>query len=178
MTNTAQKVFGIAGWKNSGKTTLTAGLIRHFSTHGWTVSSVKHAHHEFDVDQEGTDSFKHRKSGAKEVLLASAKRFALMHEYADDEDELSLSDLLEKMDAVDLILVEGFKSSDIPKIELRRAATKLDPLTQRIPGIVAIATDNPALASGDDLPILDMNDIPTIADFIVSHLNLSKAEHS
>lgn len=169
--NKVQKVFGISGWKNSGKTTLTSALIAEFCRRGYRVSSVKHAHHEFDVDQEGTDSFKHRKSGAQEVMLSSSKRFALMHEIVD-EVEPDLAELLRKMTPVDLILVEGFKSSDIPKIQTIRAESLVNEGKACVQNIVAYASDIKRFENDEKLPGLDINDVSAVADFITSYLEL------
>ncbi len=164
-----QKVFGISGWKNSGKTTLTSAVIKELTARGLRVSSVKHSHHNVDVDQEGTDSFKHRISGASEVMLASSKRFALMHEIAAGEEEWSLDQLLEKMSAVDLILVEGFKSSNIPKIQTIRNESLENEGRGQINNIVAYAADMPIET---DLPVLDIDDVTKVADFIIEHMNI------
>lgn len=165
----AQKVFGISGWKNSGKTTLTSALIKELSQRGYCVSSVKHAHHNVDVDQEGTDSFKHRAAGASEVMLASANRFALMHEIAKEEGEFELGELLEKMSKVDVILVEGFKSSDIPKIQTIRQVGLNNNGPQKMHNIVAYATD---MHLDTELPVLDIDNVSLIADFIIDYLEL------
>lgn len=168
-----QKVFGISGWKNSGKTTLTSALIAEFTKREFTVSSVKHAHHEFDVDQEGTDSFKHRKSGAQEVMLSSSRRFALMHEIAD-EKEPDLNELLTKMMPVDLILIEGFKSSNIPKIQTIRTESLGNEGAQPIRNIIAYASDIAELKVEGPQPVLDINNIAKIADFIAEYLELKR----
>ena len=164
-----QKVFGISGWKNSGKTTLTSALISELSARGYRVSSVKHAHHNVDVDQEGTDSYKHRTAGASEVMLASSKRFALMHEIAEEEGEYELKELLEKMSEVDLILVEGFKSSEIPKIQTIRQVSLGNSGKEPINNIVAYATD---MHKETELPVLDIDNVPMIADFIIDYMDL------
>ena len=164
-----QKVFGISGWKNSGKTTLTSALIRELSARGYRVSSVKHAHHNVDVDQEGTDSYKHRAAGASEVMLATSKRFALMHEIAEEEGEFELNDLLEKMSEVDLILVEGYKSSDIPKIQTIRQVSLGNNGKEPINNIVAYATDMPKETG---LPVLDIDNVSMVADFIIDYMEL------
>lgn len=165
-----QKVFGISGWKNSGKTTLTSAVIKELTARGLRVSSVKHAHHNVDVDQEGTDSFKHRTSGASEVMLASSKRFALMHEIEENEEGWSLDQLLEKMSAVDLILVEGFKSSNIPKIQTIRNVSLSNEGQGQMNNIVAYATDMPIET---DLPILDIDDVTGVADFIINYMSIN-----
>lgn len=164
-----QKVFGISGWKNSGKTTLTSALIRELSARGYRVSSVKHAHHNVDVDQEGTDSYKHRAAGASEVMLATSRRFALMHEIAQEEGEFELNDLLEKMSEVDLILVEGYKSSDIPKIQTIRQVSLGNNGKEPINNIVAYATDIP---KETELPVLDIDNVSMVADFIIDYMDL------
>lgn len=168
-----QKIFGISGWKNSGKTTLTAALISEFTERGFTVSSVKHAHHEFDVDQEGTDSYKHRKSGAEEVMLSSSRRFVLMHEVGDNA-EPDLIELLAKMKLVDLILVEGFKSSDIPKIQTIRAESLVNKGKLSVHNVVAYASDIEKLEMDNNQPVLDLNNVSEIANFITNYLKLSK----
>ena len=164
-----QKVFGISGWKNSGKTTLTSALIRELSARGYRVSSVKHAHHNVDVDQQGTDSYKHRAAGASEVMLATSKRFALMHEIAEEQGEFELGELLEKMSEVDLILVEGFKSSDIPKIQTIRQVSLDNSGKESINNIVAYATD---MRKETELPVLDIDNVSMIADFIIDYMDL------
>jgi molybdopterin-guanine dinucleotide biosynthesis protein B len=164
-----QKVFGISGWKNSGKTTLTSALIRELSARGYRVSSVKHAHHNVDVDQEGTDSYKHRAAGASEVMLATSKRFALMHKIAEEEGEFELNDLLEKMSEVDLILVEGYKSSDIPKIQTIRQVSLGNNGKEPINNIVAYATDMP---KETELPVLDIDNVSMVANFIIDYMEL------
>lgn len=165
---TKQKIFGISGWKNSGKTTLTASLIKELSGRGYKISSVKHAHHHFDVDQPGTDSYKHRQSGAGEVMLASSKRYVLMHDIAPDEDEPDLDELVAKMAKVDLILVEGFKSSNIPKIQAIRQESIGNAGKTKMQNIVAYASDG---AVETDLPVYDINDIKGMADFILEFLD-------
>lgn len=164
-----QKVFGISGWKNSGKTTLTSALIRELSARGYRVSSVKHAHHNVDVDQEGTDSYKHRAAGASEVMLATSKRFALMHEIAEEDGEFELGELLEKMSEVDLILVEGFKSSEIPKIQTIRQVSLGNSGKEPINNIVAYASDMP---KETELPVLDIDNVSVIADFIIDYMDI------
>lgn len=159
-------------WKTNvtnNKTTLTSALIRELSARGYRVSSVKHAHHNVDVDQEGTDSYKHRAAGASEVMLASSKRFALMHEIAEEDGEFELGELLEKMSEVDLILVEGFKSSDIPKIQTIRQVSLGNSGKEPINNIVAYATDMP---KETELPVLDVDNVSLIADFIIDYLDI------
>ena len=156
-------VFGVVGWKNSGKTTLTERLVAEFSARGLRVSMVKHTHHNVDVDRSGTDSYRHRLAGAQEVMLAGGSRFALMHEYRD-QPEFELADLLVRMSPCDLVLVEGFKKTPIPKLEVHRQERAMDLLAQSDDSILAVAAD--CAVSGLDIPVFDLNDILSIADFI------------
>ncbi len=163
------RVVGITGRKNSGKTTLTERLVAEFTARGFTVSTVKHAHHETDVDQKGRDSYRHRAAGAKQVMLSSDKRWALMHELRGDA-EPELAELLARMDPVDLVLVEGYKNTAHPKIEIWRHATAGTALAPDYPSICAMASDQGDAGTG--LPVLDPNDIAAIADFITRHIGL------
>ncbi len=160
----SQRVFGITGWKNSGKTTLTERLVRELVARGWTVSTVKHAHHGFDIDKEGTDSFRHREAGAREVAIVSGRRWALMHEL-DGEEEPALGDILARIAPCDIVLVEGYKHESHLKIEARRRdARDHTPLSPNDPNIVAVAADCPQ--PRETLPVFDIDDVPAIADFI------------
>lgn len=160
------KVFGIVGWKNSGKTTLVSALVAEFTRRGLKVSTIKHAHHNFSIDQEGTDSSRHRQSGAHEVALVSSKRWAIMHENTTDSEEPSLQNMVAKLGPCDLILVEGYKSSPIRKIEaIRTDAIRETSLWKTHPGIVGVASDSSV--EGCDLPQFDLDDIGGIADFII-----------
>jgi len=160
------RVFGIVGWKNSGKTTLVSALVAEFTRRGLKVSTIKHAHHNFSIDQKGTDSFRHRESGAHEVALVSSKRWAIMHENSTDSEEPSLQNMVAKLAPCDLILVEGYKNSPIKKLEaIRRDAAKETPLWQTHQGIVGIACDTPL--EDYDKPQFDLDDISGIADFII-----------
>ena len=118
------KLFGIVGWKNSGKTTLVARLVTDLKSRGFSVSTMKHAHHAFDLDQPGRDTYKHREAGAQEVVISSSRRWAIMHELQRDEN-YTLDDLLAKMQPVDIVLVEGFKSNAHPKIETHRSQSEM-----------------------------------------------------
>lgn len=159
-----RRVFGITGWKNSGKTTLTEKLVAELVRRGWTVSTVKHAHHDFDVDKPGTDSFRHRQAGAMEVAIVSDRRWALMHELRD-EDEPSLDDILSRLAPSDIVLVEGYKREAHRKIEARRLEAKdRTPLAANDPNIVAVAAD--FAVEGESLPVFDLNDTKSIADFV------------
>ncbi len=167
------KVFGITGWKNSGKTTLTSNLVTRLIERGYQVSTIKHAHHAFDIDKPGTDSYKHRTAGAHEVLIASGTRWALMHEI-QQEAEPELDDLLTHMQPVDIVLVEGFKRAEHPKIQVIRPDNNNERLPEQIGNLVAIASDAP-LNPADfrcQGPLLDLNNVDQIADFILAHLGL------
>jgi molybdopterin-guanine dinucleotide biosynthesis adapter protein len=153
------KVIGLAGWSGAGKTTLLARIIPHFLKAGLRVSVIKHAHHSFDVDVPGKDSWVHRQSGAVEVLVSSGQRWALMHELRGGA-EPRLPELLKKMSAVDLVVVEGFKSEPHRKIEVHRAANGKAMLFPDDPAIVGIATDG---AIETALPVVHLDDIPAIA---------------
>ncbi|MGP9819313.1 molybdopterin-guanine dinucleotide biosynthesis protein B [Salinarimonas sp. NSM] len=156
------RVIGLAGWSGAGKTTLLAKLIPVLVARGVEVSTLKHAHHAFDVDQPGKDSHTHRAAGAREVLVASGRRFALMREYAPGEAEPPLGALLARLAPVDLVIVEGFKSWGHPKIEVFRAATGKPPLHGRAPAVRAIASD---VALPDaPVPVVPLDDVEAIAD--------------
>jgi molybdopterin-guanine dinucleotide biosynthesis protein B len=162
---TITKVLGIAGWSGSGKTTLLTRLIPLLRSRGLRVSTLKHAHHAFDVDQPGKDSYEHRKAGASEVIISSARRWVQMHEIGAGT-EATLPELLAKVSPCDLVLVEGFKTERYPKIEIFRAAVGKTPLYPQDRQIVAVASDQPL--SGTDIPCVDLNDIPAIADLVLS----------
>jgi molybdopterin-guanine dinucleotide biosynthesis adapter protein len=156
------RVVGIAGWSGSGKTTLVARLIPALVAGGCSVSTVKHAHHAFDIDQPGKDSHTHRMAGATEVMVSSARRWALMHELRDAQ-EPSLRELLEHFARVDLVLVEGFKHDTLPKLEVHRAAIGKPLLQPNDPHIVGVATDT---ALDLPVPVLRLDDIAAIAEFV------------
>lgn len=156
------KVIGLAGWSGAGKTTLLTRLTPYFIAQGLRVSVIKHAHHHFDVDVPGKDSWAHRQSGAAEVLVSSNRRWALMHELRG-ADELKLPELLSKMSRVDLVIVEGFKSEPHRKIEVHRVANGKPALFPKDPGIAGIATD---AKLETDLPVAHLDDIPAIAAMI------------
>lgn len=162
----SHRVFGIVGWKNSGKTTLTERLVGELSARGLKVSTLKHAHHDFDIDREGTDSHRHRMAGAAEVAIVSSRRFALIRELRGEE-EPDLARMLDRLSPCDLVLAEGFKTAGHPKIECRRrASADQAPLAARTETIVAIASDAPTEAGGR--PLFDLDDIAAIADFILA----------
>lgn len=165
------KVFGIIGWKNNGKTGLMVRLVSEFTGRGLRVSTIKHAHHSFDVDHKGKDSYRHREAGAVEVLLASRERWALMREMRESAgDEPRLADHLARLSPVDLVLVEGYKFDDHPKIEAHRAETGQPLIARSDRGVVAVASDEPL----DDLelPVFALDDTVAIADFILAHTGL------
>ena len=162
------KLYGVTGWKNAGKTGLMERLVSEFVARGLRVSTVKHAHHSFDVDHIGKDSHRHREAGASEVLLASRNRFALMHELRD-EDEPTLQTLLSKLAPLDLVLVEGYKRDRHPKIEAFRAETGNPLIAPEDDTIRAIASDSPI---DTDRPVFDLNDTRAIADFIAKEVSL------
>ena len=153
------RVIGLAGWSGAGKTTLLTRLIPHFLKEGLRVSVIKHAHHDFDVDVPGKDSWQHRQSGAEEVLVSSGRRWALMHELRG-ASEPRLPELLAKMSRVDLVIVEGFKSEPYRKIEVHRTANGKALLFPGDPGIVGIAADATLETA---LPVAHLDDIPAIA---------------
>lgn len=164
------RVFGVIGWKNSGKTTLMAQLLEEFTKRGLIVSAIKHAHHSFDVDHPGRDSYKFREAGARQVALVSPKRWALMHELRDEEKP-DFEEILSHIGPCDLVLVEGYKGGPHPKIEARSARSLTQgPLSDDDQHIVAIAHDG-EMDTGA-LPGFDVNDIAGIADFITGHLDL------
>ncbi|MBX3684727.1 MAG: molybdopterin-guanine dinucleotide biosynthesis protein B [Rhodocyclaceae bacterium] len=159
------KVFGIAGFSNSGKTTLIEKLIPVFNRHGLKVSVIKHAHHGFDLDRPGKDSWRHREAGASEVMMLSSDRWVLMHELRDAE-EPSLDAQLAILSPCDLVLIEGFKAAPVPKVEVHRPAHGKPPIYPDNPHVVAVATDAPLELP---LPRLDLNDPEAIAEFILSY---------
>ena len=167
-------LFGITGWKNSGKTTLAAGLIGELSRRGYTVTALKHAHESFDIDHPGRDSFKLREAGASRVVVSSPTRWAVMHELRD-EPEARFDELLAEAGPCDLVVIEGFKNEPFPKLEIRRdGAASREPLVPKIPQVVAIASDRPE-QENEGLPIFHIDDVTGIADFVIAHLRLASA---
>jgi molybdopterin-guanine dinucleotide biosynthesis protein B len=158
------KLIGLAGWSGAGKTTLLERVIPHLTAKGLSVSTLKHAHHKFDVDVPGKDSWKHRQAGATEVLVASANRFALMHELRG-APEPTLPELLSLLSPVDLVIVEGFKSDPHPKIEVYRAENGKPFLHGQDVAIVAVASDVPVETA---LPVFHLDDIEKIADMMLA----------
>ncbi|WP_243614512.1 molybdopterin-guanine dinucleotide biosynthesis protein B [Shimia aestuarii] len=162
------RIYGVTGWKNAGKTGLMERLVAEITGRGVSVSTVKHAHHTFDVDQPGKDSHRHRVAGASEVLLASGNRWALMHELRDEE-EPTLEALLTQLAPVDLVLVEGYKRDRHPKVEAFRAETGNPLIAPEDDTIRAVAADS---AVEVDRPVFDLNDTCAIADFILREVGL------
>jgi len=163
------KIFGFAGWSGSGKTTLIEKLIPLFVAHEIKVSLIKHAHHTFDVDQPGKDSYRHRHAGCQEVLITSSRRWALLHELRGSP-EPGFAELLERLSPCDLVLVEGFKRENIPKMEVYRASVGEALLHPQDRNIIAIACD---ARVATNLPQFDINDAPGIANFILQHVKLA-----
>jgi molybdopterin-guanine dinucleotide biosynthesis adapter protein len=160
------RIIGLAGWSGSGKTTLLTKVIPRIVARGVKVSTVKHAHHSFEMDRPGKDSHSHRMAGATEVLVGSANRWAVVHELRG-EAEPTLPALLRKASPVDLVLVEGYKGESHPKLEVYRAANGKPLLHPGDPAIVAVASDTPL--SGVRIPVLDLNDIEGITDILLRH---------
>jgi molybdopterin-guanine dinucleotide biosynthesis protein B len=160
------RIIGLAGWSGSGKTTLVTKVIPRLVARGATVSTLKHAHHSFDVDQPGKDSHRHRMAGATEVLVGSSGRFALMHELRG-EAEPTLGTLLQKLSPVDLVLVEGYKRERHPKLEVYRGAIGKPPLHPDDPAIIAIASDTPLPSA--QIPVIGLDDIEAVADMLLKH---------
>ena len=163
-------LIGIVGWKKSGKTTLCVRLIEEFTRRGFRVASVKHAHHAFQIDDGDTDSARHRRAGAAQVAIVSAKRWALVTELRD-APEPDFADVIASLEPSDIVIVEGYKSAAIPKIEARRlAAHDRTPLSQTDPDVIAIAADH--AVDGTGLPVFALDDVRAIADFIAAQLGL------
>ncbi len=165
------KIFGLAGWSGSGKTTMLTRLLPGLIARGVTVSTIKHAHHDFDVDQPGKDSYRHRMAGATEVLVSSAHRWALMHELRG-APEPTLPALLARLSPVDLVLVEGFKRDPYDKLEIYRASLGKPLLAPDDPHIVALASDAPV--GGLALPRFDIDDTDAVVGFILRHCGLQR----
>jgi molybdopterin-guanine dinucleotide biosynthesis adapter protein len=159
-------VIGVAGWKNSGKTTLTCRLVEEFTRRGLRVATIKHAHHAFTIDEGTTDSARHRRAGAGQVAIVSAARVALITELTE-EPEPSLEEIIVRLSPCDLIIVEGYKRANVPKIEVRRTAQlEKRSLAKNDPWVCAIAADHAVPET--TVPVFGLNDIPGLADFIAS----------
>ena len=172
LTKNRPPVFGVIGWKDSGKTTLVERLIEEFTIRGYVVSAIKHAHHTFEIDHKYRDSYKFRSAGARRTAVVSRNRWAMIHELRD-EDEPSLDEIIEHIGSCDLILVEGYKGAPFAKIEARGKAMRDQPLAPDDSHIVAIAAmgEKP----GDNLPVFDINDIGAIADFIAARTGIERS---
>jgi len=164
-----QKVIGVAGFKNAGKTTLIEKLVRELTVRGYRITTVKHAHHSFDIDHEGRDSFRHRQAGASEVAVISGQRWAIIHELRG-EDEPSFAAILAKLAPCDLVIVEGYKHGEHQKIEVRNLAFDHPNLAGDDPTIVAIAA-NGEIADAP-VPVFDRDHVEALADFIITHMRL------
>lgn len=169
------RIFGLIGWSGSGKTTLITAVIDDLVGRGISVSTMKRAHHGFDVDHPGKDSYLHRTAGAMEVMVTSAKRWALMHESRGDP-EPSIEDAVRLMTKVDLLLIEGFKHHSHDKLEVHRPSIGKSLLAPSDPYIVAVASDE--ALQGLEVPMLDLNDHAAITDFIVRHCKLQSRSES
>lgn len=168
------KIYGVTGWKNNGKTGLMERLVAEFAARGFSVSTLKHAHHATDVDQPGTDSYRHRTAGAQEVVLASPNRVAIMQELRG-APEPALEELLARMRPVDLILIEGFKRAPHPKIEAHRAEAGQLLIAPQDATVRAVASD---VKLDLDRPVFHLDDTQTIADFIAAELSLPTAKEA
>jgi molybdopterin-guanine dinucleotide biosynthesis protein B len=167
------KIFGLAGWSGAGKTSLMVRLLPELTGRGLSVSTMKHAHHAFDVDTPGKDSYEHRQAGATEVLVTSANRWALMHELRG-APEARLEELVKRMTPVDLLLIEGFKHHPHDKLEIFRRAVGKPLLCVSDPGVVAVASDGPVPEAR--VPVIDLDDTRAIADFIAAHCGLVRGK--
>ncbi len=172
MTKASAPIVGFCAWSGTGKTTLLTQLIPILVAQGLRVAVVKHAHHDFDIDHPGKDSFELRKAGASQMLITSRKRLAVITEFEEHRPEPSLSDALERLNRqeFDLVLVEGFKHEPYKKIELHRSALKKPLMFPDDPNIIAIASDQPIIENSNMLPQLDLNDPQQIAQFIVDNI--------
>ncbi len=169
-----RKVFGLVGWSGSGKTTLMTELVPALIGRGLRISTIKHTHHDIEIDKPGKDSYRHREAGATEVIITSPVRWALVHELRD-QPEPDMRDLLERMEPVDLILVEGFKSHEFPKLEVHRSETGKSLLAGKDETIVAVASDEPLPDLA--IPRLPLDDVAAVADFIIDHCHLQEGSH-
>ena len=163
------RIIGLAGWSGSGKTTLLIKLLPELVRRGVTVSTMKHAHHGFDIDQPGKDSFEHRRAGSTEVMVGSSRRWALMHELRDVAEPGPM-DLVKHMTPVDLLIIEGFRAYAHDKLEVHRPSLGHPLICERDPHVVAVASDGPV--PGLKLPRLDLNDGPAVADFMLRQCGL------
>jgi molybdopterin-guanine dinucleotide biosynthesis protein B len=163
------EIFGLAGWSGSGKTTLMVGLLPELVARGLTVSTMKHAHHTFDIDRPGKDSYEHRAAGASEVMVTSARRWALMHEFKG-APEPPMDELIARMNPVDLLLIEGFKAHEHDKLEVFRREVGKPLLCLEDARVVAVASDGEVPEAS--VPVIDLDDVAAIADFVIDHCGL------
>jgi molybdopterin-guanine dinucleotide biosynthesis protein B len=163
------KVIGVAGFKNAGKTTLVEKLVRHLTSQGYRISTIKHAHHSFDIDHQGRDSFRHRKAGASQVAVISRERVAIIHELRG-EPEPSLAGILASLRPCDLVIVEGYKRDTHDKIEVRNMELDHPELAGEDPTVIAIAATG-AIAKAP-VPVFDRDDVAALADFVIRHMKL------
>ena len=168
------KVLGVVGWSGSGKTALLVALLPLLRVGGLRVSTIKHAHHGFDMDRPGKDSYRHREAGAHEVLVAASGRWALLHEVVGPEP--TLTELLEKLEPVDLVLVEGFKSHPFPKLEVYRPALSKPPIWRTESDVVAVASDEPTDADGRTC--LPLNDPVSVAQWVMDYFRRDRGQQS
>lgn len=164
------KVIGVAGFKNAGKTTLVEKLVVELTRRGYRISTVKHAHHSFDIDHEGRDSFRHRMAGASEVAVVSRHRWAIIHESRNDP-EPTLTEILEKLAPCDLVIVEGYKRDAHDKIEVRNLALSHPEIAGADSSVVAIAANGPV--AGAPVPVFDRDDVSALASFIEARMGLA-----
>ena len=167
------KIFGLVGWSGSGKTTLIRKLIPELTGMGYRVSTMKHTHHNFDIDKPGKDSYEHRVAGASQVLITGKKRWALLNENRQTS-EPTIEELLARMDEVDLVLIEGFKSHSHAKLEVFRPSVGKDMIAANDGSVVAVATDESLVDV--QLPVLDLNNVSAVADFVINFCDLHKSE--
>jgi len=166
-----QKVIGVAGFKNAGKTTLVEKLVRELTDRSYRIATVKHAHHSFDIDHEGRDSFRHRQAGAGEVAVISGQRWAIIHELRGEE-EPSFAAILAKLEPSDLVIVEGYKHGEHQKIEVRNLALDNPRLAGDDPTIVAIAANG--VIADAPVPVFDRDHVKSLADFIITQMRLER----
>jgi molybdopterin-guanine dinucleotide biosynthesis protein B len=165
------KLLGIVGFKNAGKTTLTERLVSELTARGYRISTVKHAHHAFDIDQEGRDSWRHRQAGASEVAIVSSNRWALVHELRG-APEPALQDIVGKLAPCDLVLTEGYKWEKHPKIEVRNIALAHPELAGKDSTVIAVAANG--AIENSPVPVFDRENVKSIADFIIARMELAR----